>query len=526
MSNASQVDEFNQALKQLQLDFLSNLTTEFAKIKDLKNQLKIDDNGEYELKELKEIFHRLAGSSGSFGLTELGVEAKKVETWLKEKLENKNIIISENDITVIKNSLTTLNAARSQEDSDPTFQIKQLESIPSQKDQLLFWLVEDDELLAKELKRQFETFGYKTVIFSDLESAEKAAEDSCPDAILLDVMFKDNNINATAQFAQCENLKRLDSIIIFMSAYDDFESRVGAVKLNARGYFLKPVSVPAIVNHLRRIFEISDIPSAHILIIEDDEALANHYKLVLQAAGYEAECLFEPEKIIQTLATFNPEIVLLDLHMPKYSGMEIAGVIRQHEKWTGLPILYLSAETDIELQAKALEKGAEDFLPKPINDHQLLATVKARIIRTRQLDEKISRDSLTGLLKHGVIKDSVNHEVKRAIRKNSNCSIAMIDIDNFKSVNDSYGHAVGDVVITAIATVLQQRLRKSDIIGRYGGEEFVVILPDCSFSAGLVSTESYPKLDGNDLLNTADASLYHSKTNGRNQITISSPENN
>lgn len=240
----------------------------------------------------------------------------------------------------------------------------------------------------------------------------------------------------------------------------------------------------------------------------------------------------------------------MDMHMPGYSGPELATIIRHHTEWIGLPIVYLSAETDIAQQLQAMQRGADDFITKPISDAYLISAVKIRAARSRQLAELASKDSLTGLLKHALIKESLALELARAQRNRKPLSIAMIDIDLFKGVNDTYGHAVGDRVIVALAHLLKHRLRKTDIVGRYGGEEFVAILPECDFktavrliddirerfstlsfqheekefsitlSAGIASDLLQPIANSNELLIAADEALYVAKHNGRNQVQV------
>lgn len=163
------------------------------------------------------------------------------------------------------------------------------------------------------------------------------------------------------------------------------------------------------------------------------------------------------------------------------------------------------------------------------------------------VSDALSRDSLTGLLKHADIKDQVDIEIGRAQRAHQPVSIAMIDIDHFKSVNDQYGHPVGDNVIRALSNLLRQRLRKIDRLGRYGGEEFVAVLPNCSvedaqqilddirnafavlqfsaeeqnfsctFSAG-ISACAAPDWPSTGLLDLADKRLYQAKKAGRNRV--------
>lgn len=243
----------------------------------------------------------------------------------------------------------------------------------------------------------------------------------------------------------------------------------------------------------------------------------------------------------------------MDVHMPGFSGPDLAGVIRQHDNWSNLPIAYLSGETDLDRQIEAMNRGADDFLIKPISDVQLVAAVRIRIARGRHLNDLVNRDSLTGLLKHASVKEAAAAEVSRARRSAKPISLVMLDIDHFKRVNDTYGHAVGDVVIASVAMLLRQRLRQSDIVGRYGGEEFVAVLPECdaaqaqrmmedirqrfaslrfshdgedfscTLSAGLACSGDHPDSDGAALLVAADEVLYVAKRSGRNQVRAATP---
>lgn len=285
-----------------------------------------------------------------------------------------------------------------------------------------------------------------------------------------------------------------------------------------------------------------------MLIIDDDTELSARYALVLSSAGMMVDTLSDPHQLLDKMTEFSPEVVLMDLSMPQYSGPELAQVIRLNDDWLRVPIVYLSAEVNAERQMSALLKAGDDFITKPISDSALLTTVYARAQRARMVSEALARDSLTGLLKHADIKEQVEIEAERALRTRSPLTVAMIDIDRFKSVNDRYGHASGDSVIRALSNLLRQRLRKIDRLGRYGGEEFVAVLPGCSeddafsildsirqafsavqfssaqgkpfnctFSAGISSCMA-PDWNSNALLDDADRALYDAKESGRDRI--------
>ena len=234
--------------------------------------------------------------------------------------------------------------------------------------------------------------------------------------------------------------------------------------------------------------------------------------------------------------------------MPGCTGTELARVIRMHEDWLATPIVYLSAETDVDLQLTATSEGADDFLTKPISDGHLVAAARNRCERAYQMSMLINRDSLTGLLKHARIKEELINEAGRARRSKQPLSVVMADIDRFKQVNDSHGHPAGDQVIRALGNLMRQRVRSSDRIGRYGGEEFMLVLPNCNahsaqqladdirqrfkalrfaakgqeftvtLSAGIACASD--NADATALIAMADEALYRAKQNGRDRSEI------
>ena len=165
--------------------------------------------------------------------------------------------------------------------------------------------------------------------------------------------------------------------------------------------------------------------------------------------------------------------------LPHVTGAELAALLSQTDRWAHLPIIYLSAESNSELRNQALLRGGDAFLEKPVDRDLLVRLCAARIQRLRELERTRNRDGLTGLLKHASIKEALQMQWQLAQRRPQTFSVAMLDIDHFKAINDTYGHSVGDTVIAAVGTLLRQHFRITDKLGRYGGEEFTLVLPDC-----------------------------------------------
>lgn len=283
-----------------------------------------------------------------------------------------------------------------------------------------------------------------------------------------------------------------------------------------------------------------------VLIVDDEMVVAQYHAALLEKAGMIVQILNDPDEILSALEESNPDLILLDMHMPNRTGLEVASLLREQKMFAGLPIVFLSAENRPHQQL-ALQTDGDDFLMKPVDSVRLLTSVESRAKRGRIVRALMMQDSLTGLLHHAAIKARLETEVVRAARHQTALSFAIVDIDLFKQVNDTYGHLVGDRVIKSLAEMLQKRLRQSTVVGRYGGEEFAIIFENCNaadavnildelrqtfagleqwseqgtfqvtFSAGV--TEYGGGCDATQLISAADQALYTSKNAGRNRIT-------
>lgn len=565
--DASRQQDLAEQMAKLRAVYMARLPAELAELQALAGGLQGGEGDRPSLEALYQRLHKLAGSGGTFGLAALGAAARVLEqrtrVWLAGALDD-GYAAARRAFAAELAELMQWVVPGAGERATPSSAIPAAHAAHAPDEAIQVWVMEDDVALGQQLVRQLESFNYRVRLFARIDEAERAAQDEAPDMLIMDVMFEAEGRNATEALADSPALRALGCPLLFITSTDDFESRVRAARLGAVGYFLKPIDIPRLVNRMGQLVEQLSAPPQRVLVVDDDADLAAHLCLVLRAAGMVAEVLRQPEAIMEALAGFQPDLVLMDMHMPRYTGPELAGVIRQHDKWTGLPIVYLSAETDLERQIAAMRRGGDDFIIKPVSDAQLVAAVRVRVERARQLADQINKDSLTGLLKHASIKEVASKEIRRARRTGKPVTLAMLDIDHFKSVNDTYGHAAGDLVISALATLLRQRLRQSDHLGRYGGEEFLVVLPECacadaqrvlddirqrfanlrfsydgqnfacSVSAGH-STSRHAVADGEanealaaagdaDLLAAADAALYAAKRGGRNRVCAAALE--
>ncbi len=305
-----------------------------------------------------------------------------------------------------------------------------------------------------------------------------------------------------------------------------------------------------------------------VLIAEDEnvsrmvlaKALANHEYEVLQARdGQEAWDVFQSERE-------DIYIAVLDWQMPGMDGIELCQRIKGASLSHYVYVIFLTGKRDIENIVKGLETGADDYLTKPFDRRELLSRIKVglRLIgfekALREANQKLHTlaitDGLTGIFNRRAVLESLRSEISRAVRENSSFCLIMLDIDHFKKINDTYGHSAGDKVLVEIVNRMKSALRPYDVIGRYGGEEFVVGISktdskinrviaerlctcicerpfqiedrkiDVSVSLGVVGFMPSRDNDINDLLEAkikaADIALYKAKEAGRNRAAYDS----
>lgn len=540
--------EFQQHLQQLSSAFALRLQEEMPLLK-LNAERLLHSSEPHEqlqhLQALRDQLHKLAGAAGTFGFSSLGQRARELEQEADKWLDT--LQKEQQSLQDFSRSLLQLASEQFQAPVIEEPAVKRTRPARSNPSSRRIYILEDQPAIGESMRLTLNNFGYQAEHFMRIADLEQALDRQLPGALIVDVNLPDEALTGLQYAAQLQ--QRLDEPLplLVITTQDDFATHLEAVRVGALGFFTKPVDITQLENRLERCFAQQQGEPYRVMIIDDDRELASRFSLILRDANMLVEMLHEPSEIFARMRSFNPEVVLLDVSMPCCTGPELAQIIRMNDDWLRVPIVYLSAETDNNRQMNALIKAGDDFLTKPISDNALIAAVFSRAQRARLLSNALSRDSLTGLLKHGDIKEQVGIELERAQRSGKPASVAMLDIDFFKKVNDSYGHAAGDNVIRALANLLRQRLRRVDSLGRYGGEEFLVVLPDCpaeqarrildeirqrfaelhfiageqqfsvTLSAGIASTRD-DSAQANDLLERADRALYAAKHGGRNQV--------
>jgi diguanylate cyclase (GGDEF)-like protein len=336
--------------------------------------------------------------------------------------------------------------------------------------------------------------------------------------------------------------------LAFLSGHDDVDWRVAAAHAGASLFLTKPVDPYAFATAIDQMVALGQRDKMRVLVIDDDADFVAVAAEVLTREGIFVRTAHDATHLVELLDDVRPDLILLDAVLPRVSGWDAIRLVRTTPEHRDVPILFLTGRTDLESRVSAFEAGADDYLAKPLVAEELLARVRVRLERRRLLREMTERDPLTRCLSRRALLDALASRISEARRHGRGLALALLDVDRFKFVNDSYGHLVGDHVLATLGRLLVARFRLEDLRGRWGGEEFVVVLPGepadtaaavltrvldefrsfpfrsergdrffVTFSAGVASfPEEGQSVD--TLLRTADARLYEAKRRGRGNV--------
>jgi two-component system cell cycle response regulator len=445
-------------------------------------------------------------------------------------------------------------------------------------------VVDDQPLNVKLLEAKLTNEYYDVLTASDGPSAIEIATTERPDLILLDVMMPGMD-----GFEVCRRLRAEPTTmhipIVMVTALSDTEDRVIGLSAGADDFLTKPVEDLALLARVRSLlrFKVTfdelrlrlkagNGDSAADEIMPDEEDQKNGRILLLEdfdsRARMISEALSETNEVIvveddtealQQAEVGDFDVVIISLTLEEIDGLRVCSQLRSRTATRHVPILALIEEGDLELLAKALDLGVTDYVMTPLDRNELIARVRTQVRRKHyqdrlrlDLDESVSMasvDELTKLHNRRYLTNHLGREFERAQDNKKPLSLIIVDVDHFKKVNDTHGHAVGDEVLVELARRMIECTRGTDLSARLGGEEFVVVMPETSLQVAQtvaerlregVAGQPFKAQDGSleldvtaslgvavingpgdtptDLLARADEALYAAKSGGRNRV--------
>ncbi|MBF0178665.1 MAG: response regulator [Magnetococcales bacterium] len=379
-------------IAQLRRTFLKQLPARLDQAQGLLQRLTEDPaNARETAVELHRMFHSLKGSGRSFGFVQLGATAAQGEAWLTAHLESQSSAPPPDLLPILGDYLAQiawqveeLQGVAGLKTSEPAIAIR-CEEDPSQAGERLVYLCHDDRALLEHQAKQMECCGYTVRVFTDPGLLRDAVQARWPEAVVMEIGFPHGGRAGLATLAALETELGRSPQVILLAAQDDFDTRLLAVRHGSLAFCHADVDAMELVAILDKLPPPQEPEPFRILIIDDEPEVAAYHGIILEEAGMLTRQLSDPARVLEALHEFPCDMILMDMYMPVCHGRELARLIRQVPEFAGLPIVFLSGETDHKKQISAMRVGAEGFLTKPVSQEDLIVAVAIRAERMRTL---------------------------------------------------------------------------------------------------------------------------------------------
>jgi diguanylate cyclase (GGDEF)-like protein len=495
--------------------------------------------------------HKLAGSLGMFGFKSGYRLAQQIEQWFIEAHQDPK---NKTSVDTLKTFITQLYQELQQpldwlEEKQPHSEDKTFiynRKIPTpQNTQYRVLVVDDDLELTEQLQRAAINWNIQLDVTTQLEKARLILQETPPDLVLLDLVFPDHQDGGFVLLEELQN-QFSELPVLVWTVRDDMSDRATVARLGGNAFLSKSVSCDQVLTAIKDILQSTPTASTQILAVDDDPVTLNRLLELLPSYGLNVIPLDDPRLFWETLEKTAPELLILDLEMPFFNGIELCKTVRTDRSWNALPILFLSARKEPQTIQDIYQAGADDYISKPFAEAELITRIFNRLDRIHLLRSLAETDPITGLANRRRSTHDLNRYLHLSQRHCQPFCLALIALDCFQSINNQYGYTVGDQVIRQFSQILQHQFRDEDIVAHWGGEEFLVglygsnrvdgqkrimqllksvektVFPIINYveikmttSAGI---STYPE-DGTDLLSlytASNAALYQAKASGGN----------
>ena len=425
---------------------------------------------------------QLAQDSGAYGLNDITKLASEAEQLLRQ-----------DGMFVPQRVLRFCEVAMALQEQTETLARMPATELAVIKAQPLVLIVSADENLLGRLRCDAGHHGVRIMAAHSLDGAMEILAVKEPDLVLLDL----GNDGASA-----DELEFVGEVAIHippiplmaLTEGDSFTDRVAVAGAGCHGVLDKRQSGNRILGAAKEALNHIHLDVPKVLVVDDSEMVARLASKLLERHGLQVTTLTDPIKFWDVLEQVNPDLLILDVEMPHLNGIELCRVVRVDPNWEFLPIVFLSAHTDAQTIQRLFVAGAGDFISKPIVSAELITRVHNRLGRARLFRHRMETDGLTGVIGRHSVEQKLERSIRLARRYRDPFSLAVIDVDNLKHINDQYETTAGDAVLRRMGQMFSTFFRPEDVIGRLGGDEFVIGLYRASKTAALARIEELLRL--------------------------------
>jgi len=395
----SKTREAINRIQELQFTFSKQLTSRITELNQASQDLDkqhppCNKNNKEHLQKTHDLAHKLAGSAGTFQFTEVYNQAKNLENLCNRLLDAEKSFPkdwhSQIQQLLIEITLASTNKKQSlSPQKNALSSSDQFLSKNTQSNNII--LVDDDELVAALIQEQARHFGYEINCITNPEELSALLDKESPEIILMDIVFPQHSFSGVDLVRQLKAEKKITCPVIFLSNKEDFNARLEALRAGGNGYIVKPVNILELIEVFDRHLHKKLDNKYKALIIDDDTFSSEYYSHILEQHQFDCIAISHPQKSTEILLDFKPDIILLDINMPDCDGFETAEVIRQDNRFTQIPILFLTADNEKEREVEALQAGGDYVFNKSSDLEPFIANVISHSQRSKELHTVIDR---------------------------------------------------------------------------------------------------------------------------------------
>ena len=452
------------------------LLIKLVEIEDALAQLLVAPLSPEEVEQAQRAAHQLAGSAGTFGMSQGTVLARGLETFFRNGAVSDPISLLPAFAQVEElREVLEAGLVRPVDPSPP--------EVEAAADAGRILIATPDQALAARLVAAAAAVGRVAQHVQDLPAAVAAVGAGSWSGALVDLGLPDQAAGMTL----LRELRRSDPDLkaLVLGVGDVFLDRVEASRAGAHSFVHAGQPPEQIIKLVVDTTAVTRDERPRLVAVDDDPAILAALRVIFEGAGMALTTVSDPLQLWDVLTETVPDLVLLDVDMPGATGFELARMIRNDPRWTLLPVLVLTGSIGPERVVEVFAAGADDYVSKPVVEVELLTRVRNRLERARAQQRMAEIDPLTGLVNRAVLHTEFDRLRSLALAQSQPLSLAIIDMDGFKALNATYGYALGDLVLQRLARLLSTTFTGADVVSRWAGQEIAVVMNGMARSDGV-----------------------------------------